>query len=328
MPLHDVGALAFQAKRARFGNEVTYTVSRHINPTNLCIHSCNFCDFAAKPKEPHAYELTEEAILTSLTDSALDEVHIVGGLWPSWGLTRSLELVHSIRERYPSLWIKAFTAVEIAFFAQQERTDVESVLRLCLDAGVDALPGGGAEILTARVHQALYRTKIGPQEWLAIHEKAHATGLVTNCTMLFGHIETDEEVVEHLTKLRELQSRTGGFMAFIPLAYLPGKTQVVPQMATPERCLRIVALSRLILDNIPHIKAYWPTLQPETASLALNFGADDLDGTLGHERIMQEAGTGAPASMTARMMEVLIRDAGQVPKRRNGRFQTPLVTAV
>lgn len=321
MPIHELGKLAFAAKRERFGDVVTYTVNRHINPTNLCVHACKFCDFAAKPRDAHAYILDEPTILQSIESPELNEVHIVGGLWPNWGLERSLNLVREIRRCRPDLWIKAFTAVEIAFFAKLEGLSTREVLLRCKSAGVDALPGGGAEVLNERIHQALYADKIGPTEWLAIHGESHEVGLGTNCTLLFGHIETDDEIIDHLLTLRDQQARTGGFDAFIPLAYQPGKTLIVPRMASPERCLRIIALSRLLLDNIPHIKAYWPTLQVETAAVALNFGADDLDGTLGIERIMQLAKTQAPAGMTFERLEQMVRDAGQQPMRRDGRFR-------
>lgn len=318
--LHELGRMAFDAKRKCFDDVVTYTVNRHINPTNLCVHECKFCDFAAKPKDNHAYSLDEAGILDSLRDADIDEVHVVGGLWPSWGLDRSVGLIEALRAALPDVWIKAFTAVEVAFFAKLSKLSIEETLRRLKQAGVDALPGGGAEVLSERVHRALYPDKIGPQEWLDIHRTSHAVGLPTNCTLLFGHIETDEEIVEHLFKLRALQVETGGFDAMIPLAYQPGTTKLTERMASPERCLRIVALSRLILDNVPHIKAYWPTLQLETACTALTFGADDLDGTLGLERIMQLAKTGAPARMHAAKMEALIRDAGQVARRRSGSF--------
>jgi aminodeoxyfutalosine synthase len=319
-PLHELGRMAFDAKRARFGDVVTYTVNRHINPTNLCVHACKFCDFAAKPKDAHAYSLDEAGILDSLQDVELDEVHVVGGLWPTWGFERSLGLIRNLRAALPGVWIKAFTAVEVAFFAKLDKLPIEDVLLRLMEAGVDALPGGGAEVLSERIHQQLYADKIGPEEWLRIHRLSHAIGLPTNCTLLFGHVETDEEIIDHLFQLRDLQTQTGGFDAMIPLAYQPGTTRLVERMASPERCLRVIALSRLVLDNVAHIKAYWPTLQVETACVALAFGADDLDGTLGLERIMQLAKTGAPARMHGERMETLVRDAGQIPRRRSGSF--------
>lgn len=319
-PLHDLGKLAFGRKRALHGDVATFIVNQQINPTNLCVHSCKFCEFAAKPKDSHAYSLEEDAILAGLDDPNLTEVHIVGGLWKTWDLKRSLDLVRRIRREKPDLWIKAFTAVEVDFFAKCTKSTWAEVLEQMRDAGVDGMPGGGAEVLNERIHQALYKDKIGPETWISVHETAHRMGIPTNCTLLFGHIETDEEIVDHLITLRESQDRVKGFEAFIALAFQPGETGITRTLVSPMRCLRVIALARLVLDNIPHIKAYWPTLQLETGVTALGFGADDLDGTLGRERIMQLAGTGAPEGMGVQLMERLIREAGQVPMRRNGRF--------
>ncbi|MBX3180866.1 MAG: CofH family radical SAM protein [Candidatus Hydrogenedentes bacterium] len=320
-PLLELGRLAFEAKRARYGDRITYVHNRHVNPTNLCVYSCKFCDYAAKKGDAHAYELTEAQIFRDLEDPSVVEAHIVGGLWPSWRFGRSLDLVRAVRAARPGLWIKAFTAVEIAYFARMERTSTREILARMRDAGVDMVPGGGAEILSDRIHQALYKEKIGPADWLRIHEEAHETGLPSNATMLFGHIETDEEIVDHLFQLRELQDRTGGFQSFIPLAYLPGETRIVPRAVSAPRALRIIAISRLVLDNFDHVKAYWPTLGLETAAAALSFGADDLDGTLGRERIMQCAASESPAALTRQFMEQIIRDGGQLPTPRNGRFE-------
>lgn len=319
-PLMDLGQLAFEKKRERFGDVVTFIVNKHINPTNLCVHSCKFCGFAAKPKDEHAYSLEEDEILAGLDDPDLAEVHIVGGLWKTWGMDRSLGLVRRIRAEYPDLWIKAFTAVEVDFFAKTTKQDWGSVLEAMREAGVDGMPGGGAEVLSERIHHELYKEKMGPDKWLGVHERAHELGIPTNATILFGHIETDEEIIQHLMLLRDLQDRAPGFEAFIPLAFQPGETGIRTSLVSPMRCLRIIALSRLVLDNMPHIKSYWPTLQMETGVTALSFGADDLDGTLGKERIMQLAGTGAPSAMNALLMERLIQSGGQKPFRRNGRF--------
>ena len=321
VPLLELGQRAFHQKRERFGDAITYVVNKHVNPTNQCVYTCKFCDFAAASSDEHAYSLTEDAIIDELSDPMLSEAHIVGGLWPQWGFKRSVALVRQIRAVRSDLWIKAFTAVEIAYFARMERTSVTSVLHALKEAGVNALPGGGAEVLSDRVHAALYPDKIGPSEWLAIHEEAHRIGLPSNCTLLFGHIETDDEIIEHFMQLRALQDKTGGFQSFIPLAYQPGRSGLVQRMVSAPRCLRVVALARLLLDNIPHIKAYWPSLHIETAVTALNFGADDLDGTLGAERIMQLADTEAPARLSARQMQTMIRQAGQTPVRRDGRFR-------
>ena len=319
-PLLALGRLAFARKQQLYGNVATYVINRQINPTNMCIYTCKFCDFAARPGDLHAYSLNEDDILRELDDASITEVHITGGLWRTWNFQRSLALVRRIRETHGNIWVKAFTAVEVDFFARQAREDWRSVLTELKNAGVDALPGGGAEVLSARIHRALYEEKIGPDQWLAIHEAAHEIGLPSNSTLLFGHIETMSEVIDHIFKLRALEDRAPGFQSFIPLAYQPGTTGVVTRLASPVLCLRIIAIARLILDNIPHIKAYWPTLQLETGASALSFGADDLDGTLGRERIMHLAGSATPAALTASLMERMIRDAGQIPQRRNGRF--------
>lgn len=321
MPLLELGRLAFDHKRLLHGDRVTYVHNLHINPTNLCVYKCGFCGFAARPGDSHAYSLNEPDILRQVEEPELQEVHIVGGLWPKWGMERSLGLVKAIRSQRPGLFIKAFTAVEVAFFAQMERISTQEVIRAMIDAGVDCMPGGGAEVLTERIHQALYPQKIGPKDWLRIHEEAHELGLQTNATLLFGHMETDEEVIEHLFLLRESQESQPGFSAFIPLAYQPDSTALVSRMASAPHCLRVIAVSRLVLGNIPHVKAYWPTLQMETAVAALNFGADDLDGTLGQERIMQLGGSKSPAQLTREFMATMIREAGQQPMERTGNYE-------
>jgi aminodeoxyfutalosine synthase len=322
-PLLELGRMAFDRKRDLYGDRVTYIRNLHINPTNLCVYSCAFCDFSAKKGDAHAYEMNEAEILEKVAEPSLREVHIVGGLWPSWNFQRSLNLIRSIRALRPHLWIKAFTAVEVAYFARMERhNDCQVIIGAMMEAGVNQMPGGGAEVLSERVHQALYKDKIGPSQWLEIHEIAHKMGLPSNATLLFGHIETDEEIVEHLLHVRDLQDRTPGFQSFVPLAYQPGKTQLTPRMASAPRCLRIVALARLMLDNVAHIKAYWPSLQVETAVAALNFGADDLDGTLGKERIMQMAGAAAPDHATQAFMERMGRQAGQHLIERDGAYRT------
>jgi aminodeoxyfutalosine synthase len=320
-PLLELGQRAFAAKRARHGDAVTYVHNRQVNPTNLCVYSCRFCDFAAKPHDAHAYSLNEQEILESLADPRVREAHIVGGLWHTWGFRRSLNLVRKVREARPDLWIKSFTAVELAYFAHIERRSVAELLRELRDAGMNALPGGGVEVLSARVHAELFPDKIGAEEWLEIHETAHWLGIPSNATLLFGHIETDEEIVDHLLRLREQQDRSGGFVSFVPLAYRPGTTGLSDRLVSAPRCLRVTALARLVLDNFPHVKAYWPSIGVETAAAALNFGADDLDGTLGKERIMHLAGSDAPAALTSEDMDSLVHDAGQIPCERDGAYR-------
>lgn len=320
MPLLELGRLAFDKKRAMHGETITYVHNQHINPTNLCVYSCKFCDYKSSKKDPHAYEQHENEILKQLESPELKEAHIVGGLWPAWGFKRSMNLVRTIREERPDLWIKAFTAVEVAYFATMEHTEVSHILRAMMEAGVDMMPGGGAEVLNERIHTELYKDKIGPKVWLEIHEEAHRLGLPSNATLLFGHIETDEEIIDHLFTLRDSQERSPGFQSFIPLAYQPGSTGLAQRLVSAPQCLRVIAMARLVLNNIPHIKAYWPTLQEETAVAALNFGADDLDGTLGQERIMQLAGTASPAEHSAAYLETMIHQAGQLSRERDGQY--------
>jgi len=321
MPLLELGALAFAHKRMLHGDRITYVHNLHINPTNLCVYKCGFCGFAARPGDAHAYSLDEADILQQTEDPELSEVHIVGGLWPKWGLQRSLGLVRALRNQRPDIFIKAFTAVEVAYFARMERLSSREVIAAMLEAGVDCMPGGGAEVLSDRIHQLLYPQKIGPADWLRIHEEAHELGLQTNATLLFGHLETDEELVEHLFLLRESQERHPGFSSFIPLAYQPDSTALVTRIAPAPACLRVIALARLVLGNIPHVKAYWPTLQLETAVAALSFGADDLDGTLGQERIMQLGGSKSAAQLTREHLQSMIREAGQQPVERTGSYE-------
>ncbi len=322
IPLLELGQRAFDDKRGRYGDRVTFIRNHHINPTNLCENACQFCAFSARPGDPHAYVLDETDIVSSLLDPALREAHVVGGLSREWGFTRALNLVRRVREARPDLWLKAFTAVEIDYFARTEgHGDVKRILAALMEAGVNQLPGGGAEVLSERVRLQLCRDKISPARWLEVHRVAHRMGLPSNATLLFGHIERDEEIVEHLLALRALQDEAPGFDAFIPLAYLPGLPGAPTRPVSAPRALRVVALSRLVLDNIPHIKAYWPSLHVETATLALNFGADDLDGTLGAERIMHEAEPGLPRQLMADDMEKMARDAGQMLAERDGAFR-------
>lgn len=321
LPLLQLGRMAFERKRALHGDRVSFVRNRQINLTNRCVNSCRFCGFSVKAEDPAGYELDEEGIAAMVDEPELKEVHIVSGLWPSWDFERSVNLVRVVRARRPDIWIKAFTAVELEYFARVScGGDMNTVISSLIRTGVNQLPAGGAEVFSDRVRRLLCPDKISGKEWLAIHRLAHESGLPSNASLLFGHIETDEEIVDHLLALRELQDATHGFQAFVPLAYQPGKTNVVRRPASSPRCLQIVALSRLLLDNIPHVKAYWPSLQIETAVAALNFGADDLDGTLGRERIMKTAGSPGPEQATTELLERMCRQAGQKLYERDGAY--------
>ncbi len=315
-----LGRLAGQVKRERWGDRAHFVINRQINPSNVCVLSCRFCDFATKRGRPNAYEMTIQEVLARCSPE-LREVHIVGGLHPDWPWTYYLEMFRAIHANFPQIQIKAWTAVEIDYFSKKFRLTVEQVLRQFQEVGLVALPGGGAEVFSERVRKALYPFKIGAPRWLDIHRTAHQLGIPTNSTLLYGHMETHEERVEHLFKLRELQDETGGFMSFIPLAYQPGRTQVVSRQAGATEDLRTIAIARLVLDNIPHIKAYWVTMGEEIASVALQFGADDLDGTIGEERIMHAADAASPISLTRARLAELIREAGCTPVERDALYR-------
>ncbi len=314
-----LGRLANQVKQRRWGNQAHFVLNRQINPSNVCVLSCKFCDFATKRGRPNAYEMTLEEVV-SRCDADLREVHIVGGLHPDWPWSYYVEMLKAIKARVPQVQIKAFTAVEIDFFSKKFRLTVEEVLTQLKAAGLDALPGGGAEVFSERVRKALFPFKLGAPRWLEIHKIAHRLGIPTNSTLLYGHIETHEERVDHMLRLRALQDETGGFMSFIPLAYQVGKTRLVERQASALEDLKTIAIARLLLDNIPHIKAYWVTIGEETASVALNFGADDLDGTIGEERIMHAADAESPIRQTRDRLIQLIREARCVPVERDALY--------
>ena len=313
-----LGKMAHFVQKQRSGDAVYFVLNQKIEPTNVCVLSCKFCDFAVKQGDAKSYEMTIEAILGKLT-SDIQEVHITGGLHPDWEWEYYLDMLRRIREKYPHADIKAFTAVEIDFFHRKFKISIEDVLRQLKEAGLRTMPGGGAEVFSERVRKELFPQKIGAEQWLAIHRTSHRLGIPTNATMLYGHIETMEERVHHLLKLRELQDETHGFLSFIPLAFQPGETGIKPsdQYTSAIDDLRVIAASRLILDNIPHIKAYWVMLTEDVASIALNFGADDMDGTVGGERIAHDAGAISPSVLAKEQIVKIIRDAGKIPVERD-----------
>ena len=318
-----LGRMADHAARARNGDRVQFVVNRQINPTNLCVLSCVFCDFAAKPGDDHAYEQSLEEVLAQVSDD-LSEVHIVGGLHPKWRFERYLEIVREIHRRFPRVQIKAWTAVEIDWFARLEKTSIEDILVRLRDAGLNSLPGGGAEVFSDRVRKETFRTKIGRERWFEVHRAAHRLGIMTNATLLYGHIETLAERVEHLLQLRGAQDdrapSDAGFASFIPLALQPGNTGLAERQASVLEDLRTVACSRLLLDNFPHIKAYWVMLGEDSAAMALNFGASDLDGTIGEERIAHFAQAQSPVGLARERLIRMIRDAGKTPVERDALY--------
>lgn len=314
-----LGQMALWVKRRKSGDFVSFVINRYINPTNLCVLSCKFCDFAARKGDPHAYEMTIEEIL-NLLDEEIREVHIVGGHHPDWPFEHYVEIVRSIRRAFPHIQIKAFTAAEIDYFWRRWKVPPEEALSRLKEAGLDTMPGGGAEVFSDRLHRLLFPGKADAERWLEIHRIAHQMGIRSNATMLYGHLETDEERITHLLRLRELQDETGGFFTFIPLEYQLGTTRLVPRQASPLEGLRMVATSRLILDNFPHIEAYWVMLGEATAAIALNFGADDVNGTLGDEKIAHAAGAPSPVQLKREQLIQMIREARKIPVERDALY--------
>ena len=317
--LYKLAGMADQMRRARHGLRATYVDNLQVNPSNICVRDCQFCGFAAKPGEDHGYVLSEEAICKSITDYDPHEVHIVGGLNHEWGWQRSLDLIYLLRERFPALHIKCFTAVEMHWFARISKQSLEAVMQALVEAGMNGMPGGGAEMFSERIRQQHFRYKLGADDWLDVHERAHQLGIPSNATMLYGFGESLEERLHHLFRLREVQDRTGGFVSFIPLAMQFGEGSA--EVISPFENLKMIAMSRLVLDNFPHIKAYWPMIGLQTAAAGLSWGADDLDGTIGIEKVAHASGAATPKQVARDEMRRLIEIAGFEAVERDGHFR-------
>jgi len=316
-----IGWLANAVRERRHGNICYYNVNRHINPTNVCVAHCRLCAFGRSPDAPGAYTYALEEIFQRAGQGVAEgatEFHIVGGLHPDLPFDYFLDLIRGLKERFPQVHLKAFTMVEVGYFARITKLSIRETLERLKQAGVGSLPGGGAEIFNPRVRKVICDHKVSGRMWLDIARTAHRLGLRSNATMLYGHIENEEERVEHLLLLRELQDETGGFVAFIPLAFHPENTALshLPK-PTGFDDLKNIAVARLLLDNFDHIKAYWIMLTPRVAQIALRFGADDLDGTVIEEKIYHDAGATTPQHMTRQELERLIRSAGRVPVERD-----------
>jgi aminodeoxyfutalosine synthase len=315
-----VGQMADFAKRRRVGDWVFFVINRYVNPTNLCVLSCSFCDFARKKGEAGAFEHSIEDILGMIKDG-VREVHIVGGHHPDWPFEYYERLIGAIHAQHPHVQIKAFTAAEIDYFWRRWKIEPREALTRLKAAGLHSMPGGGAEIFSRRLQKELrYTGKADADRWCEIHGIAHSLDIRTNATMLYGHIETTAERVDHLLRLREQQDRSGGFLTFIPLAYQIGDTRLVPRQTPPTDDLRTIAASRLCLDNFPHVEAYWVMLGEATASIALHFGADDVNGTLEDERIAHAAKAESPAGLVREQIFRMIRDAGKIPVERDALY--------
>jgi aminodeoxyfutalosine synthase len=319
--LFELGALANLVRERYNGNFGYYNVNTHINPTNVCVYTCDFCAFRADLDEPKAYVMDRDQIVERARQASArgaTELHIVGGLHHKLPFQYYVDVVKWIKETAPEIHVKAYTAVEIEFFSKIARLSTEDVLKRLIDAGLGSLPGGGAEIFHPEVREQICGAKASTERWLDVHRTAHRLGLHSNATMLYGHIDRPIHRIDHLVRLRELQDETGGFQTFIPLAFHPDNSEMA-HIPKPSGMmdLKTMAISRLMLDNFPHIKAYWVMLSLKIAQIALSFGADDIDGTVVHEKIYHEAGAETPQEVTVAEIRRLIAEAGRIPVERD-----------
>lgn len=327
-----LGALADFANRRANGTRVFFSANQHINPTNVCIlrNTCTFCSFARMPKEDGHYTRTLDEVFHEAEiarDGPTREFHIVGGLHPKLKLSYYTDMIRGLKERHPTVHIKALTAVEIAHLARIERSSFREVLQALKDAGLTSLPGGGAEVFSTAVRATIAERKLTGEEWLRVHREAHQLDIPTNCTMLYGHVETVDDRLAHLDALRTLQDETGGFLTYIPLAYHPDHNELGEELGrtgtatTGYEDLRAIAVGRLYLDNIPHVKTHWPMVTPFLSQIALQFGCDDLEGTVVYERIYHEAGAQTEMHLRYHDIVALIRGAGRQPVERDSLYR-------
>jgi len=315
--LHELGKRADAEKRKRHGNKTYYVVNAHINPTNVCRIGCPLCAFAVKPDDTRSYVLEIDKILLRAeraVEFGATQLHLVSSIHPDKSYSWYREILRVLHQTFPQLWLKAWTAVEIAEFAQGTGKSYEFILSDLQSVGLASLPGGGAEIFDAEVRKKIAPHKIMAETWLDVHRAAHKLGIPTNASMLFGHLETPKHRIEHLLQLRELQEETGGFDCFVPLVFHPKNTQIDVTPISPQEILKTIAVCRLVLHNFEHIKAYWVTLGESLAQVALSYGADDFDGTVFEERIHREAGSLTPSGLSEQRLRELILGAGQEPQ--------------
>ncbi len=325
LSLHRVGRWADEVCRRLHGEVVYYVRNAHLNPTNLCALRCPICAYSRSPGDPDTFTMTVEQVLAQAQEAAeagCTELHIVGALHPEQPYRWYREIVRLVHEAFPRLHLKAWTAVEIAWFAHQTGRAIRAILEDLIQVGLGSLPGGGAEIFADRVRRQITPRKIDAQTWLFVHREAHRLGLRSNATMLYGHLETPAERIDHLIRLRELQDETGGFLAFVPLAFHPAHTRLA-HLPGPTGLddLRTMAVSRLMLDNIAHLKAYWISLGVGVAQTALAYGANDFEGTVRQERIHHEAGSTAPQSLSVEEICYLIGQTGRQPVERDSLYR-------
>lgn len=319
--LHTLGRLANQVRERHNGNYAWYNTNIHLNPTNVCVYRCRFCAFRADLKDEKAYTFTDDMLRARVLEgraSGATEIHVVGGLHHKKSFDWYLNAIRVIHETCPEIHIKAWTPVEINWFSFITKKPIRWVLEQMIEAGLGSMPGGGAEIFDEDVRRQICEHKADSDVWFDVHRTAHELGLRSNATMLYGHVEQARHRIDHLLRLRALQDQTGGFQTFIPLAFHPENTELA-NIVKPDIMmdLRMIALSRLMLDNFDHIKAYWIMLGEQTAQLALSYGADDIDGTVVHELIYHDAGAKTPEGMTVDQLHRLIREAGRIPVERD-----------
>jgi len=344
--IFSLGALASSVAEKKNGKRVSFIRNRHVTPTNICVNRCRFCAFSRSKGEEGAFELTLEEIIRKIESyysdfnnppsppfskgrydsqprgkGGISEVHIVGGLHPDWPFEYYLKIISLVKKHFPKLRIKAFTAVEVDYMSRISGLSLEETLIALKTHGLDLMPGGGAEIFDSRIRSRLCPEKISGQRWLKVIETAHRLGIKTNATMLYGHIETYEDRVDHLLRLRELQDITGGFQAFIPLSYHPKGTEIGGFYSSGIDDLKTIAVSRIVLDNFSHITAYWIMLGEKISQLALHFGASDLSGTVIEEKITHSAGALSGESMTPEQLIHLIKMAGKIPVQRDSFYK-------
>ena len=320
-----LGRLANAVREKRHGNVAFYNVNRYLNPTNLCWVDCALCAWARKVNEPGGYEMAISEVLEEAGkgySEAVTEFHIVGGLHPTWPYSYYTDLLRALKSKFPGVHLKAFTMVEIDWIARVGAKSIPETIVDLKTAGMDSCPGGGAEIFARRVRDVICKNKITGEEWLAIARECHLQGVRTNATILYGSVETVEERVDHFLRLRDLQDETGGFTGLIPLAFHPENTPLASlPVSSGQTDLRVIAAARLLLDNFPHIKAYWIQIGTKLAQVALFFGADDLVGTVVDETITHAAGATTASGMTRQEFERMIRETGREPFERDSQYR-------
>ena len=321
LELLELASFADERRREKHGDKTYFNINRHINPTNICKDVCQFCAYSASRKNPNPYTMSHEEILKIVENSSkndIKEVHIVSAHNPDTGLEWYLDVFRKIKENFPNIHVKALTAAEIHFLAEEYNLSYEEIIEKMVESGVDSMPGGGAEIFDEKVRKRICGGKVTSQQWLDIHKLWHKNGKQSNATMLFGHVENREHRIDHMLRLRDLQDETGGFNAFIPLVYQKENNFLkVKDFLTGQEILKTMAISRILLDNIPHIKAYWVTSTIKLALLAQEFGANDLDGTIERESIQSAAGAASANGMPLNNFIDLIKNSGFTPVERD-----------